>query len=128
MLKKTINITTVISLCLLIVLLNITTPSWSGPLGILAVFVFAYLLSLGLVTYLIYWCSRLISYFSRHLISKKPLLALDFKRSYYFSTILATAPIIFIGLQSVGGVGFYELSLVLIFIFIGCLYVSKRMR
>lgn len=128
MLKKIITVTTIFSLCLLIVLLNSTTPSWPGPLGVLAVFIFAYLSSLGLVAYLIYWSSRTISYLSRHFTLRKPLLPLDFKRSYYFATIFAVAPVILIGLQSVGNIGPYELLLVVVFVALGSLYVSKRAK
>jgi uncharacterized membrane protein len=128
MLRKIISITTVVSLCLLIVLLNNTTPSWPGPLGVLAVFIFAYLLSLGIVTYLLCWSSSLFSYLSRHLTSRKPLLPLGFKRSYYFATVLAIAPIMFIGLQSVGSIGPYEFLLVMVLVILGVFYLSKRKK
>jgi hypothetical protein len=128
MLKKLITTITIISLCLLIVLLNSTTPSWPGPLGVLAVFICAYLSSLGIVAYLIYWSSRVFSYLSKHLTSRKPLLALDFKRSYYFATVLAVAPVIFIGLQSVGDIGPYEFLLVASFVALGVFYISKRTK
>lgn len=128
MLKKIIATITIISLCLLIVLLNNTTPSWPGPLGVLAVFIFAYLSSLGLVAYLIYWSSKVFSYLSKHFTSRKPLLALDFKRSYYFATVLAVAPVILVGLQSVGNIGLYEFLLVVIFVVLGVFYVSKRVK
>ena len=128
MLKKIITITTIMSLCSLVVLLNVTTPSSAGPFGILAIFVFAYLLSLGLVTCFIFWGSRAFVYFSRLFATRKPILTLDLKRSYYFATVFAAAPIILIGLQSVGSIGLYESSLVVIFVAIGCIYVSKRTK
>jgi len=128
MLEKIISITTILSLCLLIVLLNVTTPAAAGPFGILVIFVFAYLSSLGVVTYFLYGISRVISYLSTVFITRRPFVALTFKRSYYYSTIIAAAPILLIGLQSVGAVGIYEFFLVLIFIIIGCLYVSKRVH
>ncbi len=128
MLKKIIIIITILSLCSLVILLNVTTPSLAGPLGILALFIFAYLLSLGLVAYLIYYCSKVISYFSRHLTMRRPILSMDFKRSYYFATVFAAAPIILIGLQSVGSIGLYEFLLVTIFLLLGCIYVSKRTK
>lgn len=126
MLKKIIFITTIVSLCSLIVLLNVTAPSWAGPLGILAIFVFAYLTSLGLVTFFLYYSSKVISYFSKSIIVRKPIVPLDFRRSYYFSTIIGISPIILIGLQSVGAVSVYEVLLVFVFVVIGCVYVSKR--
>jgi hypothetical protein len=128
MLKIVINTITIISLCLLIVLLNVTAPSWAGPLGILAIFILAYCLSLGIVTYLIFWGSMAVSYFSRPFVSRKPINPLEFKKSYYFATVFAAAPIILIGLQSVSSVGFYEALLILIFVVIGCVYVSKKTK
>jgi hypothetical protein len=126
MLEKIILITTVVNLCLLTVLLNITTPATAGPFGILVIFVFAYLSSLGVVTYLIYGISRIVAYLSTAFMARRPFVVLTFKRSYYYSTVIAAVPVLLIGLQSVGAVGVYEFSLVLIFVIIGCLYVSKR--
>ena len=51
---------------------------------------------------------------------------LSFRRSYYFSTVLAAAPVMLIGLQSVGSVGIYEFILVMLFVVIGCVYIAKR--
>jgi len=126
MLKIIISILSGISLCFLVVLLNVTTPATAGPFGILSIFVFAYLLSLGVVTFFIYFFSRAVSQMSAGLISKKPIVPLTFKNSYYYSTIIAAVPILLIGLQSVGTIGIYEVILVLFFVVIGCLYISKR--
>jgi hypothetical protein len=126
MLNKIIMITTIVSLCLLVFLLNVTTPATAGPFGILAIFIFAYLSSLGVVTYFLYGISRVITYLSVEFMVRRPLEPLTLKRSYYYSTIVAAAPILLAGLQSVGAGGIYEFTLVLIFVVIGCLYVSKR--
>lgn len=126
MIKTIISIVTLLSVCLLIVLLNITTPITAGPFGILAIFIFAYLSLLGIITYLLYIVSRMISRFSFVFIPKKPIEVMPFRRSYYYSTIIALAPIMLLGLQSVGTVSIYEVLLIVIFIIIGCLYVSKR--
>ena len=128
MLKILIITITSASLCLLIVLLNVTTPVSAGPFGILAIFISAYLVLLGLFAYLIHWTSRFIAYISVNLISRRPFQTLTLKRSYYYSTIIAAAPIMLIALQSVGTLGFYELLLTTIFIVIGCLYVSKKVN
>ena len=119
---------TIASLCLLVALLNATTPVGSGPLGILAIFIFAYLSSLGVMTYFLYAASRVIAHLSSAFTVKKPFVAVTFKRSYYYSTVLAAAPIMLIGLQSVGPIGIYELGLVLVFTIIGCVYITKRIR
>ena len=128
MLKKFLSITTVLSLCLLFVLLNVTNPSSAGPFGILVVFILAYMSSLGVVAFLVYWSMRLISYFSKPFMLKKPIERLSLRRSYYYATVIAATPIMIIGLQSVGSIGVYELLLVIIFAAIGCLYISKRIN
>ncbi|MDK2898904.1 MAG: hypothetical protein PWQ10_91 [Patescibacteria group bacterium] len=128
MLKIIISIITTISLCLLIILLNVTAPASVGPFGILAVLVCFYLLSLGLITFFLYEIGRLVHSMSILFIAKKPIERLSFKQSYYYSTIIAVAPVMLVGLQSVGAFGVYGGFLVLIFIFVGCLYISKRIR
>jgi len=126
MLKIIISVTTLLSMAFLAISLNVTTPVTAGPFGILVIFIFAYLSSLGVVTYFIYFVNRVIARVSIMLVTQKPYPSLTFKRSYYFSTIIAAAPIMMIGLQSVGATGLYESMLVLIFVLIGCLYISKR--
>lgn len=126
MLKRIIMITTIVSLCLLIFLLNTTTPATAGPFGILAIFIFAYLSSLGVVTYFLYGISRIIAHLSTVFIARRPFERITLRRSYYYSTIIAAAPILLVGLQSVGAGGVYGFLLVLFFVVIGCLYVSKR--
>jgi len=117
---------TLVSLCLLTILLNTTAPATAGPFGILAIFIFAYLASLGMTTYFLYGASRVTSHLAAAFTVKRPLRALVFKRAYYYSTVLAAAPIMLIGLQSVGSIGLYEFILVLLFTVIGCVYISKR--
>ena len=128
MLQKTIIFTTIICVVLLSILISATTPATAGPFGILAIFITAYLSAVGIVTYVMYGASRVIA----HLVSvfgvKGKLETLSFRRAYYYSTVIAAAPILLIGLQSVGAVGVYEFLLVVTFVVIGCLYITKVIR
>ncbi|MEO6109394.1 MAG: hypothetical protein ABIP50_00045 [Candidatus Saccharimonadales bacterium] len=126
MLQRVIALITVASLCLLSLMLVFTTPASAGPFGLLVIFISAYLTSLGLMSFFLYGGSRLFAYASSGFTMKKPIQPLSFRRSYYYSTVLAAAPVMLIGLQSVGAVGIYELLLVVVFEVIGCLYVTKR--
>jgi hypothetical membrane protein len=72
--------------------------------------------------------NRLIVMVSSGMTVRKPLRKMEFRRAYYFSTVLAAAPVMLIGLQSVQSIGVYEVILVLIFEVVACLYVSRRMR
>lgn len=128
MVKKIIVIVTSISLCLLIFLVNNTTPTKAGPFGILAVFMFAYLSLLGVMTFFLYGVSRLISHLSAAFAARRPTEALSLRHSYYYSTIIASAPILIVALQSVGSNNVYGFFLVTMFVVIGCLYISRRIQ
>jgi uncharacterized membrane protein len=128
MIKTLVTITALSSVCLLAILLNVTTPLTAGPFGILVIFIFAYLTLIGFFTYFLRITSMVISRFSATFVPRKPIEELSFRRSYYYSTIVALGPIMLIGLLSVGSIGFYEIILIIIFITIGCLYVSKRIN
>jgi len=126
MLKIIIPIVTIASLCLFLFLLNTTTPATAGPFGILVIFALAYLLSFIMTIFFVYSMSRLISHLSVVFVARRPIKALKFKKICLFSSVISAAPIMLIGLRSVGEVGFYECALVLLFVVIGCLYISKR--
>ena len=126
MLQRVIAIITLASLCLLSLMLVTTTPASAGPFGLLLIFISAYLTSLGLISFFLYGISRIIVYASAGFTMRRPLQPMSFRRAYYYSTVLAAAPVMLVGLQSVGSVGIYEFLLVVLFEVIGCLYITKR--
>jgi hypothetical protein len=127
MLQRVIAIITVVSLCLLTLMLVTTTPAAAGPFGLLLIFITAYLTCLGLISFFLYGINRIAVYASAGFTLRRPLRVLPFRRAYYYSTVLALAPVMLIGLQSVGAVGIYEFLLVVLFEVIGCIYITKRM-
>lgn len=126
MLERTLALITLASLCLLSWMLVTTTPATAGPFGLLLIFISAYLAALGLISFFLFGMSRIAAYVSSGFALRKPLQVMKFRRAYYFSTILAAAPVMLIGLQSVGAIGVYEVALVILFVVIGCVYISKR--
>lgn len=126
MLGKILVIIGIISGVILTVILNTTTPATAGAFGILAVFVFAYLLIVSAMTFCLYGISRIIGYLAKTFFASQPIDSLSLHRAYYYSTIIALAPVIIISMQSVGGVGVYELGLILLLVLLGCIYVTKR--
>lgn len=126
MLAKFLIIIAIASGVIITVILNTTTPVSAGAFGILMVFVLAYLILLSLMTFLIYSVSKCISACAKVIGRKRPVEQLELQRAYYYATILALTPIIIISMQSIGGVGPYELALIGLFVFVGCLYISKR--
>lgn len=128
MLGRLVAIVSLVAVVSLFVLLQMTTPATIGPLGILIVFILMYTSALGVLTFLLYGGSKLIVKLSRSVTVRQPLEPLPLGRAYYFSSAIALAPVILIGMESVGGVSFYELALVIIFVVIACVYIARRSR
>lgn len=126
--RRILSISIVLSLIVIILILNLTSPAGAGPLGILVLFLCAYTFLVGAISWAIYFISRFVSKISYTLAVRKPIGSLSFKKSYYFSTFIALAPIILTGLHSVGAGSFYGYILVSIFEVIGVVYISKLIQ
>jgi hypothetical protein len=126
MLSRVIAISVAVAIAILAVILHVTQPSTVGPLGILAVFILMYVSVLGVLTFLLYSISRFISKVSASFTVKKPIRPLSLSRSYYFSSVIALAPVMLIGMQSVAEVEIYDVLLITLFVVIACVYISKR--
>jgi hypothetical protein len=128
MLQRIIATVSLASLCVLSAMLTFTTPASAGPFGLLVIFITAYLTFIGLISFFLFGISTLIASVSAGMTVRKPWKAMPFRRAYYFSTVLAAAPVMLIALQSVKPIDVYELLLVIIFEVIACLYISRRIR
>ena len=126
MLVKVLSTVSLVATILLVVLLVVTTPSKVGPLGVLAFFILFYLISLGIVTWLLRYLSILVSRLTRSFVMAHPINPIPVKNCYYFGTVLAMAPVLLVAIQSFGGVGFLELGLIVVFEVLGCFLIAKR--
>ena len=126
MLGRIIVSSVIVAIAVLALLLSTNEHASIGPLGILVVFVLMYVLELGVLTFFLSGGSRVISKVTTSFTVKKPIMPLTLRRSYYFSSVIALAPVMVIGMQSVGGVGIYELLLIILFELIACIYIAKR--
>lgn len=127
MLQRILAIITGASLCLLILLLSMTTPATAGPLGLLVIFLSAYLFFLGLISFFLFGTWHGLRVLGIGKDRWREATSISFRRAYYYGTVLAAAPVMLLGLQSVGTIGWYELLLVALFAVFGCIYISKRM-
>ncbi len=125
MFGRSITVVTLFAAILLLILIQTTNPNESGPVGIFAVFFLLYVVFLGASTWLIRIGSEISAYI-RTSLSKKPHSVLSITRSYYIGSVVALAPVMLIGMQSVSTLGFYEVFLVILFEIIGSFYILKR--
>lgn len=92
------------------------------------IFITAYLAFIGLISFFLFGLSKLVASVSSGMTLRKPIQPVAFKRAYYFSTVLAAAPVMLIAMQSVRAIDVYELGLVIIFEVVACVYVSRRIK
>lgn len=126
MLPRILATITLASLCVLSLMLTFTSPASAGPFGLLVIFISAYLSFVGAISFFLFGMNRLIVALFSGATARKPMRPMEFRRAYFFSTVLAAAPIMFVGLQSVGGLNFYSVLLVIVFEVVACVYVSRR--
>ena len=128
MVGKFIAASGLIAVVLLTIVLQITTPATIGPLGLLFVFIKLYVASLSTLTFFIFGTSRVAERLAGSLTVRRPLRSLTLQQAYYYGSVVALAPEMLLGMQSVGAVGVYETILVLLFAVLGCVYIAKRSR
>lgn len=124
--KRILIVVIVASFAALLGLLFLTNPLQSGPIGILAIFVSLYVLVMGCIALVIYFISRVVSQRrSTSFLLRRPLEKISLLHSYYYASVLALAPVMLMGMGSVGKTGVGELVLVTLFVVAACIYVRK---
>ncbi len=126
MLRKIAASTTIIAMVALWILLIKTAPASAGPVGILTVFVLMYVSALGMLTFLLYGASGAMAGVTRKLTGKSGSEAFTLRKAYYYASVVALAPVMLIAMQSVNEVGIYQLLLVVFFVAIAWIYITKR--
>lgn len=97
----------------LLVMLNFTTPEGVGPLGVLVFFTTFYILVFGLAFGLVKFGMRIIGKRSA-------------KKAALYAAVIAFGPIMLMLAQSLGTISPLTVMLAVIFVFLGCLLISKR--
>ena len=115
--KKYIVLLSVLSLILIMLFLNYTSPSEIGPFGVLLFFLALYIFLFG-VSFLIVCLTRLILKGKRR--SKK----LD----YFYSVILAFGPIILLFMRAFEMFNLGSVAMAILFVLLGCFLVKKKVN
>ena len=108
-------------------MVTFTSPADAGPFGLLTIFITAYLTFVGMISFFLYGVDRLAIMVLAKGTVKKVVRDFTFKKAYYYASVLALAPVLLVGLQSVGAISVYQVGLVILFEIIACIYVGKRM-
>lgn len=113
--KRLIPVLSLASVVVLLLMLNFTTPTGVGPLGVLVFFVAIYLLMFGIFTLLVKFFGRILG--------RKPS-----RKQYFYSVVLAFGPIMLLLAQSLGSMSFLTIGLMVVFEFLACFLIKKRFQ
>lgn len=113
--KRLIPVLSLASVVVLLLMLNFTTPTGVGPLGVLVFFVAIYLLMFGIFTLLVKFFGRILG--------RKPS-----RKQYFYSVVLAFGPIMLLLAQSLGSMSFLTIGLMMVFEFLACFLIKKRFQ
>ena len=108
-------IISIVGLAALLLMLNFTSPTEIGPIGVLLFFTTVYVVAFGAITFLI-----------------RSFMCLAFKKKtssskdYLYSAVLAFGPIMFLMAYSFGAVSLWTSGLIFLFIILAEFLVAKR--
>lgn len=115
MFNRIVLIATLSATTILLVMLNFTTPTALGPLGVLFFFLMVYIIMFGI-------SALLVSIF-RKLLQKRGNMA---RKDYLYAAVIAFAPIMLLLAQSLGTINIFTVILTIVFISLGCFLVNRR--
>ena len=113
--NRIVTSVSIIGLAALILMLNFTSPTEIGPFGVLLFFTTVYLVSFGLMTFLIH------SFFRVAL--KKQV---NGSKLYLYAAIMAFVPIMLMMARSFGAINLWTISLIILFVFLAEFLVYKK--
>ena len=113
--ERIIYIISIIGLAALIIMLNLTSPTEIGPLGVLLFFTTVYITFVGLFT-------LLLQVFLRTAFKKKTLTNKD----CMYAAVLGFGPIMLLMARSFGAVNLWTITLIIVFLSLAEFLVKKR--
>lgn len=126
MFMRILSLIGVMSMGLLVYILLATTPAEAGAIGVLAVFLLFYIVSVVVLTFFIVGIQYVIGKLVYGDTPASEKYRKGVRRPYYFASVLALGPVMLVSLRSVGSIGVTEVFLVAILMAIGYLYVSRQ--
>ena len=105
----------IIGLAALILMLNLTSPTEIGPVGVLLFFTTLYLSIFGIISL------GVQAFF--YLAFKRPSLS---RKEYLYSAVLAFGPIMILMARSFGAINLWTIALIVLFLLLAEFLVYKR--
>lgn len=113
MISRLIALSSLLAVVVMLVMMNLTNPVEVGPLGVLVFFTMFYIAMFGLATWLVDMFLKVVKKTSHKRLS--------------YAAVIAFGPIMLLLLRSFGSLNLGTLGVVILFCFLGCFLVNKRL-
>ena len=118
--SKIIPVLSLAALFGILAMVNYMSPKEAGVLGVLVFFTMIFIFMFGVMVELIKVFQKILS--DKNGRGGKP----DENKTYMYATVAAFGPIMLLMIQAFASVSVFTVSLVIIFVILGCFLVHKR--
>lgn len=125
-LRRVLIFLPIVAAVVLAMIFDRTTPSTASPLILLAVFILMYVVATGVVVVLLYGGSRMVAR-GLELATQRKYRVPPTAALYMYGSVLATAPVLFLAMSSVGSLSVGSFALLVVFEALAIFYVSRRL-
>ena len=115
MFKRLIFLFSIVAIVIILAMVNFTTPTSVGPLGVLVFFTMIYVVIFGVV-------DLLVGLFLKAGGSKN-----SERKGHYMAAMIAFGPIMLLLVQSFGSLNLATATMVVVFVALGCFVIKKRL-
>ncbi len=104
-----------VSVIIILAMINLTTPTSVGPLGVLVFFTMIYIAIYGIV-------NLIVAAFMKANGKKG-----NGRKNRYYAAMISFGPIMLLLIQSFGSLGIVTVAMTIVFVILGCFIINKRL-
>lgn len=115
MFNRLMILASLVAVIVILAMINLTTPTSVGPLGVLVFFTMVYVVIFGIVNLIVFGIHKAAG-------SKK-----SERKIRYNAAMIAFGPVMLLLVQSFGSLNIATIAMVIVFVGLGCFVINKRL-
>ena len=115
MFNRLMLLLSLISVVVILAMINFTTPTGVGPLGVLVFFMMVYVVVFGIVNLMVVGFIKLMGYRQ------------EARKEHYYAAMIAFGPVMLLLIRSFGSLNLATIGMTAVFIALGCFVINKRL-
>ena len=115
MFNRLMILLSLVSVIIILAMINLTTPTSVGPLGVLVFFTMIYMVIYGVV-------NLIVAMFMKATEKKG-----GERKNHYYAAVISFGPIMLLLVQSFGSFSVVTVAMTVVFVMLGCFIINKRL-